>query len=438
MRGCGSLAGGSRGWSGAPSSPRLNGCLGAGIRLAGRPPGSRLLRLNRLSCSVGWYRRSTYIPTLGSLILLLFALNACGRASIEAEIEVVKVSGYLDDSTLRYVRDSITAAADAGRELLILQIDSRAVIGSEDELRATTDLVTDPPLPLVTWLGPAPAAATAGVERILGAAPVVATAPGTASSVSSDLESPTLRQLVQELDGETIGKFAPVRTITTDVPDDQEGVTHVPVTFTQPGLWHRFTHLGASPEGAFFFLAVGLTVAAFEYFALGPGLAAIAAALSLFLGSYGLAVLPTNPWAVGGVVLAVWLFAASYQKGGIAFINLVATAVLAWAGFSLSADPAVPEGPIGVVFTIATVLFFFLLAIPAVGRARLSTKTIGREGLLGQTGRADANFDPDGVVEINGARWPATAHRESGIVLGDQVIVTGVAGRELEVEKPPI
>ena len=365
-------------------------------------------------------------------------LVSCASTTAEAEIEVVEVSGYLDDSTLRYVRDSIIAAADAGRELLILQINSRAVVGSEQELQATTALVADPPLPLVSWLGPAPAQATAGVERILQSAPLVATAPGTLSTFPPDLQSPSLRQLVQELDGATIAAFAPVRTITDEVPDDQEGVTNVPVTFTQPGLWHRFTHLGATPEGAFFFLAVGLTVAAFEYFALGPGLAAIAAALSLFLGSYGLAVLPINAWAVGGVVGAVWLLAVSHQKGGIAFINVVATAVLGWAGFNLSADPAVPEGPIGVAFTIATVLFFFLLAIPAVGRARLSTKTIGREGLLGQTGRADADFDPDGVVEINGARWPATAHRESGIVVGDQVIVTGVAGRELEVEKPPV
>lgn len=351
---------------------------------------------------------------------------------------MVEVSGYLDDATLRYIRDSIAAAADAGRELLILQINSRAVVGADSELQATIDAVSDPPLPLVTWLGPAPAEATAGVERILGAAPLVATELGTTSSVSPDLQSPSLRQLVQELDGKAIGNFEPVQTITADVPNDEEGVTNVPVTFTQPGLWHRFTHLGASPEGAFFFLALGLTLAAFEYFALGPGLAAVVAALSLFLGSFGIAVLPVNPWAVGGVVVAVWLLAASYQRGGVAVINLVATGLLVWAGFNLSTDPAVSEGAIGVAFTIAAVLFFFLLAIPAIGRARLSTKTIGREGLLGQTGRALTNFDPDGVVEINGARWPATAHRESGIVAGDQVIVTGVAGRELEVEKATV
>ncbi len=209
---------------------------------------------------------SRFLASLGFLVLVV----SCASTTAEAEIEVVEVSGYLDDSTLRYVRDSILAAADAGRELLILQINSRAVVGSEEELLATTDLVADPPLPLVSWLGPAPAQATAGVERILQSAPLVATAPGTLSSFPPDLQSPSLRQLVQELDGETIGQFAPVRTI-TEVPDDQEGVTNLPVVFTQPGLWHRFTHLGATPEGAFFFLAVGLAVAAFEYFALGPG-----------------------------------------------------------------------------------------------------------------------------------------------------------------------
>jgi membrane-bound serine protease (ClpP class) len=114
---------------------------------------------------------------------------------------------------------------------------------------------------------------------------------------------------------------------------------------------------------------------------------------------------------------------------------LVATGILAWSGFAFSSDPVVPTSTAGIILSVLAVLFFFLLAMPAVGKARFSTRTIGREGLVGQIGEASADFDPDGLVTINGARWPATAHREAGIKTGDRVQVVAVAGREVEVEK---
>ncbi len=86
--------------------------------------------------------------------------------------------------------------------------------------------------------------------------------------------------------------------------------------------------------------------------------------------------------------------------------------------------------------SVLAALFFFLLAMPTVQRARLSTQTIGRDSLVGHIGRALVDFDPDGLVEVNGARWRATAHREAGIAEGDEVSVTGVDGLYLEVDRP--
>jgi membrane-bound serine protease (ClpP class) len=72
--------------------------------------------------------------------------------------------------------------------------------------------------------------------------------------------------------------------------------------------------------------------------------------------------------------------------------------------------------------------------MPTVQRARLSTETIGRDYLVGETGTALVDFDPDGLVEVRGARWRGTAHREAGIATGDPVQVTGVDGLYLEVD----
>ncbi len=85
--------------------------------------------------------------------------------------------------------------------------------------------------------------------------------------------------------------------------------------------------------------------------------------------------------------------------------------------------------------SVLAVLFFFLLGMPTVQRARFSTQTIGREGLIGDEGIALVDFDPDGLVEVNGAKWRATAHREAGVAEGSKVVVTGVDGMFLEVDR---
>ncbi|MGH8957565.1 MAG: NfeD family protein [Acidimicrobiia bacterium] len=359
-------------------------------------------------------------------VLLATALLV-GAPQSEPVIEVIELTGYVDDASLAYLRNSINAAAGAARELAIVQLDAEAIVGSPESVTATAALIADPPLPLVVWVGPAPAVADGGLEQLAIAAPL---------SVTAD-SAPTIRQLVQDLDGVSLREGdPPLSTITAELPAGQVGVTTVPVIFTQPGLWHRFLHLGASPEAAFFFLVAGLTLAAFEYFALGPGLASGVAALSLLLASYGLGVIPIRPLALAGAILSILLFAVGHQRGGVLAIAVLATAALTWSGFNFSADPdLVPIGAVGVVFAALTVLFFFLLAIPAVSRARMSTQTIGRETLLGQRGTARVDFSPDGSVMVNGAEWPATAHREASIRAGDPVVVTAVAGRELEVER---
>jgi membrane protein implicated in regulation of membrane protease activity len=46
---------------------------------------------------------------------------------------------------------------------------------------------------------------------------------------------------------------------------------------------------------------------------------------------------------------------------------------------------------------------------------------------------ATSDLLPDGEVEVEGARWKATSHREAGIKAGDPVMVDGVDGWFLDV-----
>jgi membrane-bound ClpP family serine protease len=164
--------------------------------------------------------------------------------------------------------------------------------------------------------------------------------------------------------------------------------------------------------------------------------AAGVAAVSLVLGGWGLVTLPTNWWALAIVLAAFVLLVAAYQLGGLFGLTVLGAVILQLGGmFLIDGGGQIDPRWYFVLPSVLGVLFFFILAMPTVQRARLSTETIGRDSLIGETGVALVDFDPDGMVEVRGARWKGTAHREAGIAKGDPVEVTGVDGMFLEVDR---
>jgi membrane-bound serine protease (ClpP class) len=393
-------------------------------------------------------------------LVLLFAagLGACAERD-GGGIDVIDVSGPLDSAALQFMIDSIEVAADAGQELVLLQINSRAVL-DETRLEDLEELVSEPPVPVAVWLGPAPAYAFGGVARFVDGAPVAAAAPGsligrhdpviagtgeratrdevTVEETDLDLE-PAYRQYLQNLDGRvmpTRGGDVEVSTLTSITGDGVEGITLKTPTIRQPGLVTRFFRLAATPEAAFFFLVVGLTLVTFEFYALGPGVAAGVAALSLWLAAWGVVHLPVRPLALAAAVVGWVLLTTAYQRGGVIVLTLIGTVLLQVGGvYYIDGSGQIDPRWWLVALSVLAALFFFLLAMPTVQRSRLSTQTIGREGLVAKSGSAVSDFDPEGMVEVDGARWRATAHREAGISAGDSIIVSGVDGLFLEVER---
>lgn len=387
-----------------------------------------------------------------SLLLGGLALAGCAE-SAGGGIDLVDVSGPLDASALDFVSDSIEHGAEIGQVLTVVQLDSRAVLDGEAYQRLA-DLIAEPPLPVAVWVGPAPAAAYGAAAELPHLASQAAIAPGsveghyepailgedaersdevvTAEETGLELQA-TFRQYLQDLDGTTFHTASgPVQVST--IRDIDGGVTTKDVTFRKPGLGTRFFRLAVTPEAAFFFLAIGASVAVFEFFALGPGVAAGVASLSLLLGGWGVVTLPTNWWALALAGVGLLGLVAAHQRGGSRGLKVAGAIALQIGGmFLVDGGGQIDPRWWLVLPTVLGVLFFFLLAMPTVQRARLSTETIGRDYLVGQTGTALVDFGPDGFVEVRGARWRGTAHREAGISEGDPIEVTGVDGLYLEV-----
>jgi membrane-bound serine protease (ClpP class) len=170
----------------------------------------------------------------------------------------------------------------------------------------------------------------------------------------------------------------------------------------------------------------------FELFTAGVGVAGLVGAGSLVLGSYGLAALPSRPFAVGLLLLAMFGYAVDVQTGvprvwsGIATVAFVTGSVLLYDGLSLSW--------VTLLVAIVGMSLAMLGGMPAMVRVRFSTPTIGREWMVGEVGSARTEVSPDGVVLVRDAPWRARTSRVTPIAEGDPIRVVSIDGLLLEVE----
>ncbi|HEV3496079.1 MAG TPA: NfeD family protein, partial [Actinomycetes bacterium] len=296
---------------------------------------------------------------------------------------------------------------------------------------------------VAVWVGPTGATASGPTAAMLAGAGIAGMAPGTKvaglgpeEAVARGLVAttdPTLGEFVVGLDGKDVGGKV-LRTARV-VPEgellrrQQAGQ----VRFAKLGLTERLLHLTADPSVAYLLLVLGLLLIVFEFFTAGVGVAGVTGAVCLVLSAYGLAVLPTNPIGLALIALGVFGYSVDVQAGAPRAwtgIGAVALAIGSWRLFP--GDLAVPW--LVIVLVSAGAALFMLSGMTAMLRARFSTPTIGREGIIGQMGEATTGIDPEGMVDLRGGKWRARTNRATPIPAGERVRVVAIDGLLLEVE----
>jgi membrane-bound serine protease (ClpP class) len=416
-------------------------------------------------------RRLTPFLLLG---LALVVGPGAARADDPPATEVVVVSGSLDPRLIDFVANAIESSR---ADVVVIQLDSSATL--DDGIEKLIALVADPPVPVAVYAGPDPATVAGGALRLLAAAPWAGAAPGVVLGPASptlaggspdtdavvaahpdlpsdivdgsvvvsddlggflDTVEPSIGQFVIGLDGQEFsvrGESVVVSTAVAGTDDDGMPVLRPrsPVNFVEPGLVDATLRLAVGSEVAFFFLVAGLSLAIFEFYAAGPGVAAAFAVACLLLAGYGMAVLPVQWWAVGLVPLGLIAYTVDFQRNDLGWKSMAGTAALLIGGlaFTDAAPQLVQTWWIVLVVVTGTALWFGF-ALTTVVRARFSTQTIGRVHLIGRVGVAESAIAPDGIVLVDGARWRARSTRGSGIGAGDRVSVQAVEGIILEVD----
>jgi len=175
----------------------------------------------------------------------------------------------------------------------------------------------------------------------------------------------------------------------------------------------------------------------FEFFTAGVGIAGAVGAVCTVLAFTGLAVLPTRPWAVVLIALAMLAFAIDVQVGIPRFwtgVGIVLVVVASWFLFEPVPGSSMRPSWLALLAGVGGISLTFIVGMPSMVRTRFATPTVGREWMIGKEGTAVEPVDPDGLVEVGSATWRARTNRATPIAAGDPIRVAAIDGVTLDVE----
>ena len=423
-----------------------------------RPQATRHLRIHRLVAAV---------LLIASGVALLGATASAGQG--RNGIRVVQVDGLIDAPNASLIRDSIKDANEEQLTMLLLQIDSRGAIVDLEPIKVDMSASR---VPIVVWIGPTGAEARGGAAVLARAADAlfISQASTLGPSVPSRLDKPDFRagiagddpnppgvfeslsaraavrarvaqgvrptvgETIVQLDGESLNDVELSTARVIGKGRDRRRQPNQEVAFTKLSLVGQLQHTMISPSIAYFLFVAGLALAVFEFFAASVGFAAAVGALSILGGMYGFSHLPVRWWAVALLVVATAGFAIAAQAGGSRFWTATGVVTLVGGAIGLYGGEDLRPAWWVIATVVIGAILFYRLAVPSFIRARFSTPTVGREGMIGEMGTAEVEIDPDGVLVINGARWRARTNRATPIAAGAAARVVSVDGLVLEVE----
>ena len=387
------------------------------------------------------------------------AQNGGEAEAAEPTVEVIEVSGLLDDVLADFIEDSIAGAERRGALGLVLQTDSHQAVVSDQRLEELAVRIAEADVPVSMWVGPSGARATGRVGQLAGVVADLALAPGSrlgdlgdqvlpqarfgvlfgdahdllrddtvgfeaAIELGLAREAPTLGYFVIDIDG-----FV---TTVAGTGDNAVRVPETPVRFNDLSLADQVLHTAAAPAVAYLLLLLGGGLIVLELYTAGVGIAGGVGALSFLMSGYGLGALPARGWAVGLLVLAFVGYAIDVQAGAPRTWTVIASVCLVVG--SLFLFDGTPAPWFTLIAGIGGLGLGMAWAMPIMVRSRFGTPTIGREWMIGEMGTARGDIAPEGVVIIRDAPWRARVNRATPIPAGDPVRVVAIDGLMLEVE----
>ena len=97
----------------------------------------------------------------------------------EGPVDIVEVSGLVDDVVADDLTKAIARAGAGGAQALIVQMNSKGAVVSPERMARLAEAIHGAKVPVALWVGPSGSRALGLTGQLLGAAPVTAMAPAT-------------------------------------------------------------------------------------------------------------------------------------------------------------------------------------------------------------------------------------------------------------------
>lgn len=385
-------------------------------------------------------------------------------ATADSQIRIVKVAGLIDPVVKSYLLGQLDEAeANPNSLAVILWVNSHGSILDDDEYVDLATRLRESPLQIALWVGQTGSTARGGAAELAVVADLIGVTPNSTIGEIGDRRLPaewgdpfgesagelesglfSADRAVQEgISSGPLQNIVNVGSFATELDgfevfqcnNDEGQLETIPMTSAQLSglsLVSQLFHSVASPEVAYLFFVLGLSLLVFELFTAGVGVAGVLGAVFLALGSYGLAALPTRWWAIGLLLLSLVLMAVDIQTNVPRLYTILGLGCFVVGTFLLY--DGVPMSRVTAGAGIIGAVLYAYSGMPSMVRTRFSTPTIGRKWMIGEMGEAVTAVDPEGTVKVRDVTWRAITNRATPVEKGGAIRVVGIDRLVLEIE----
>jgi membrane-bound serine protease (ClpP class) len=245
-----------------------------------------------------------------------------------------------------------------------------------------------------------------------------------------DILAENPQEILNKLDGRTVTLEGVSQTLVLRNADIQ--------TFDQ-SLIESLLMMLTNPNLLFLLLAIGAQAILIEISSPGGWVAGFLGVCCIALAIYGMGILPVNLFGLVFMVVAFVLFILDIKApthGALTAAGTISFIVGALVLFNSIRLPGYPTVSIPLVIGTGVLLGGFFFAIVSVGiLAQKKPLVAGTKILVGKTGYAVNEINPEGEAQVAGERWSAVLESNSPFIpAGGRLIVTGVDGLHLRVK----
>ena len=409
------------------------------------------------------------------LLTLLFSVN---------DILIADLDGVISPASSSYLVRVVDLAEREDAVCVIFEIDTPG--GLDVSMREITKRILNAEIPVVVYVAPKGARAASAGVFILYASHVAAMAPGTnvgaahpvnmgggpmdsvmiekvtndavaylkalakargrnekwaeesvRESASVDAETALMlgvTDLIAENENELVGKLDG-RKIVLGEEEIVLSTSGRPLKEVRMTLRERHLLLLTNPNIAYVLLLLGIYGLFFELQNPGMIFPGVVGGICLILGFYSLHVLPVNYAGLALIILSAVLFILEIYITSQGLLTIGGIVSLIFGSLILfESDVSYLRVSWEVIMWAVVIVAGFVIFILTLGvRAQFRKRATGSDGMLGETGTARTDVNPDGgTVYVHGEFWNAAS--EKLIKSGNKVRVVGVDGMTLKVE----